>query len=255
MINYFPGPYLDESIYSIVARYHIHKGNTGDGVTLKEFFGNNKLKKVDEIFLRNLPSLIRNISVFSNHFTLQHFIDNHSEVPLVRPFKDNIWYDDLISNSAKSRKEGLIAIYPQYLPKHYSTKTKNISVKEHFYYCPKCLVEQYDEYGEYFWKRTYQVPGIMVCTYHKIPLIEHDINYRKFNKVGFIIPKLEDTYKSGDRYEEGIIEELLTLISQDLEYLIKRNLSSVSYDYLFNKYSVLMEIKGIGYPIRERENY
>jgi hypothetical protein len=33
-------------------------------------------------------------------------------------------------------------------------------------YCPLCLTQQFDEYGEFYWRREWQVPGVKSCTIH-----------------------------------------------------------------------------------------
>ncbi|QQZ09621.1 TnsD family Tn7-like transposition protein [Heyndrickxia vini] len=252
MITYFPTPYNDESLYSIVARYHIHNGHKWPGATLEELFNSNKIRKVEEVYIRYLPSLVKKISVFSNKFTSKYFIDNHTEIPIVRPFKENSWYNDFTLNLDRNARRGSKVLYSSYLPKQYSSNAQNISSKEYFYYCPECLMNQYNEFGECFWNRLHQIPGIFVCNIHKIPLLEHYMNFKNFKKVNFITPKLEDAYRKGHKFKENIMD-LLINISEDLEYLMRRNFSSLSEQYLFEKYMVLMKIKGIGFPFNKRQ--
>jgi hypothetical protein len=41
---------------------------------------------------------------------------------------------------------------------------------KHLRYCPLCVLEQIDEFGEAYWQRLHQIPGINVCSKHECSL-------------------------------------------------------------------------------------
>ncbi|WP_112179359.1 TniQ family protein [Paraliobacillus zengyii] len=83
MIGYFPHPYKDESIYSIVARYHYHMGNKSKYHTLEELF--SKTVSLNTEYINNLDQLSSKINHFSNQPGYELLI-NHTTVPLYYPF-------------------------------------------------------------------------------------------------------------------------------------------------------------------------
>ena len=75
MISFFPKPYPDEILYSLLARYHIRSGNTSPKITLQELF--NCRTTVATVDLpSNLTSLIQKISFISN-FQVEDLIYKH----------------------------------------------------------------------------------------------------------------------------------------------------------------------------------
>ena len=56
MIGYFPHPYKDEVIYSIIARYHHHMGNKSKYHTLEELF--TKIVSLNTEYINNLDQFV-----------------------------------------------------------------------------------------------------------------------------------------------------------------------------------------------------
>lgn len=48
-----------------------------------------------------LKYLVDNLQVFSDVFTEKYFIERHSLIPLIRPFKTKEWYEHYIGISSK----------------------------------------------------------------------------------------------------------------------------------------------------------
>ncbi|MHC5819944.1 MAG: TniQ family protein [Nostoc sp.] len=66
MLGFFPAPYPDEILYSVLARYHIRSGNTSPKITLRELFNfQDVIATVD--LPSNLNSLIENLQFISNY--------------------------------------------------------------------------------------------------------------------------------------------------------------------------------------------
>lgn len=42
-----------------------------------------------------LKHLVDNLQVFSDMYTIKYFIERHSLIPLIRPFKTEEWYEQL----------------------------------------------------------------------------------------------------------------------------------------------------------------
>lgn len=100
MIGYFPTPYEDELYYSIIARYHIHVGNTSRKQTNKELFGKKVSFNLESpVGLAHLVSLT---NTFSQKYTKEYFINHHTLVPFVKPFKNEEWYEQICKSEFKN---------------------------------------------------------------------------------------------------------------------------------------------------------
>ncbi|MFC9540287.1 TnsD family Tn7-like transposition protein [Lysinibacillus sp. NPDC056959] len=239
MIVYFPEPYNNELYYSILARYHYYSGDILASYTLKELTG--RTRNINFEVPMGIDNLVTKAKVFSSTYSRDFFINNHTIIPIVRPFKKIEWTRKL----KEENFEGLRFDFFGY-------KENDIKSKEHLYYCPECLKEQFEKYGEGYWNRIHQVPGIFVCTNHRIALIKHPVNIHNIQGVEFALPRFEDTKREQRKYKSDVLESLLNL-SEDIEYLLEKNFDVFPENYFYEKYVTLLEIKGIAYPMLKRE--
>lgn len=165
MVSYFPKPYDDELLYSVIARYQIHTGQLEDKVVLDDLFGVRTVAAV--------PDLPSHLNSFSKKV-------------------QRIWKtssDDLI------RQHTLAPIYLAFSPESISKKTKRSmksdfggdvhtrlgivasKVKTHKYlqYCEICRKNQIENLGEPYWQRTHQLTSVRVCHIHGTPLVLSDV--------------------------------------------------------------------------------
>ncbi|KRG13995.1 Tn7-like transposition protein D [Virgibacillus soli] len=239
MVGYFPIPYKDELYYSIIARYHFHTSSPSKTITTKELFGIKHFTNIE--YPVGLDHLIPQINFFSESYTKEYFIDNHTMIPLARPFKEKGWYEKILDHQYTVTQNKKI----------FSSKHGDVEFKDYLFYCSECLKDQIDYHGEGYWNRLHQVPGVYVCTKHRIPLIKYTntLNYRKED---FVLPLKKDIESPKEDMNYEFLEYLLNL-AEDVEYIVSSNFKSFSKEYLFQKYETLMEIKGIGYPILTRQ--
>lgn len=241
MISYFPKPYKNELYYSILARYYSYSGDILPSHTLKELTGGTRNIKFDVPI--GLEHLVTKVKSFSSIFSKDYFINNHTVFPIVRPFKRGEWKRKFLEDNFNLEAPRL---------KLFSSKENDIESKEHLYYCAECLKEQFGKYGEGYWNRLHQVPGVFVCTKHRVALIKHSVNIHNVQDVKFVLPRFEDTKGNQEKYSSDILESLLNL-SEDIEYLFDRKLDVFAENYFYEKYVTLLEIKGIAYPMLKRE--
>lgn len=53
----------------------------------------------------------------------------------------------------------------------------DISLPKHLKYCPLCVNEDISKFGESYWHRTQQTPGVFICMIHGCRLIDSDVLY------------------------------------------------------------------------------
>ncbi|MDP7981249.1 TnsD family Tn7-like transposition protein [Bacillus multifaciens] len=166
---YFPKPYDHESFYSIVARFHTHKGNITIQESCESLFGKgNKIVHIE------FPTAIHDIvskEPIASHYNVKYFITNHTTFPYYRIFldesqssslMDELAYGDGIKHAAQL---GLIS--------------GDVKLKENLFFCPLCAKEQKEQFGEAYWNRVHQVQGYKVCTKHLTILEEVPLKNRR----------------------------------------------------------------------------
>ena len=85
MLGFFPTPYPDELLYSLIARYHLRSGSISPKITLSELFGSTST-----IATIDLPANLNNLTKRLQHLTPNHardLIAKHTLYPLYQPFQ------------------------------------------------------------------------------------------------------------------------------------------------------------------------
>ncbi|MFS0599478.1 TnsD family Tn7-like transposition protein [Peribacillus frigoritolerans] len=220
MITSFPTPYPDEIFHSLIARYHMYSGNLIYKHTALDLFG------VPNINLnRNLPShlgtLIDNMS--NKPLNLEDLIINHTLYPYFTAFK-----------SKKDREKVKNSmIYNNY---HHSVKsglTGTVKSEKLLQHCYKCIEEDTNKYGETYWHRIHQVPGVLVCPYHKIPLIwSSKKSFDSYYYYNFCIASSEDLLDKP--VEREVNEEELDLLYRyavEAEWILSQSKYEKVYEF------------------------
>ena len=120
-----------------------------------------------------------------------------------------------------------------------------INTPNYFRFCPDCLQETLDKYGETYWHRLHQVPGVLFCPIHKIPLQNSQIPIQGFSKHEYYAASLENCPVDSDRqnYGKAIAKRLITL-SQDTFYLLENTFPSRTREWFTKRYQTLLIEKG-----------
>lgn len=152
----FPVPYPDELIYSTVARAGVHAGLMSPKQLLDEVFANRKV-----IATPDLPSHLKEISGLYSHslsLDVTNIIYKHTLFPLYAPFIPEDRRLQCIKWMAGQSKGAV----------HLALGAAASRVKQIRFlrYCPECLDQQLAKFGEYYWKRSWQVTGADVCPQH-----------------------------------------------------------------------------------------
>ncbi|SNU15223.1 Uncharacterised protein [Acinetobacter johnsonii] len=158
MISNFPIPYPDELIYSVIARYAIHNGILSPKYLTEELFNNRNLTPTYD-----LPSnLDRLASYLPDHYDALTLINQHTLLPIYQPFQP-----DTVMRYAVHVLQG-----EQYQSLHtkLGKNASRIKSVNFFRFCPHCWQEQMEQYGEVYWKRSWQITGYEYCIKHESAL-------------------------------------------------------------------------------------
>jgi len=146
-MHFFPTPYPDELLYSILGRYSIRSGNIKEIHNIEDLFTTrNSIASVE--LPSKLDELIKNMPINST-YTAEYFIKNHTLFPCYAAFVSPYRAEEIIrmmrygNGSISYVKLGLTS--------------GSISLNRYFRFCPRCVADDIEEYGEPYWHRTHQV--------------------------------------------------------------------------------------------------
>jgi hypothetical protein len=158
MIGFFPIPYPDEILYSVFARYHTRSRNKSLSATTKDLFGHDASRIVVDL-PNKLGYLVSQLPPGSS-ITAARLINDHTLLPFYAPFlppeRVKQLRRDMIERSSGGTIHGRLGIL-----------TSNIEV-EYLRFCSMCAENDVKSYGEPYWHRIHQLPGIFACPHHSV---------------------------------------------------------------------------------------
>jgi hypothetical protein len=155
MLN-FPVPHQHELIYSTVARAGVYHGIESPKQLLDVVFGNRKVIATIDLpcHLQDIAMQLQNTGCYS----AQDLIYQHTLFPLYAPFVTDEHKNKAIEMMA-ARSQGAVHLM-------LGVAASRIQSSDIFRYCPECVKLQREQYGEYFWRRDWYLPGLCVCPAH-----------------------------------------------------------------------------------------
>lgn len=165
MLQYFPTPYPDELWYSVLGRYHVRSGNPNSATTFRELFGAESVGGMGN-FLPNCG--IRRVAEKLPEGVLDErdIALHHTLFPYTFRFQDLATKEKLLEKALSEKVR-----FPIKLPKPYTSTVLK--------YCPLCMREDRERYGEAYWHVTHQIPYVTICTKHRCRLRMKD-NMKKW---------------------------------------------------------------------------
>ena len=213
MLN-FPMPYQHELIYSTVARAGTRLALDSPKQLLDEVFKNRKV-----IATVDLPCHLNAIiHQLSNHqFTVEDIAYQHTLFPIYAPFVPEKrrqqclkWMADISQGSIHLA----LGINASRIPPIHKLR-----------YCPQCLAEQLEKYGEYYWFRLWQIQG--ACCLQHGQLIDSELDLRSLHRHDFLVP----SHQSCPKTEQTITNpDDIFITSKLLELLTLPPFESPSYE-------------------------
>jgi hypothetical protein len=176
MLGYFPVPYPDELLYSAIARYSVHTGLSDNHKAVsRDIFSDGSAVAV--------PDLPSHLDVFADNVRSVWPVSTHEIIstltlaPFYIPF--------LEAEKAKLVIKSMKSICGDDIHTRCGIAASSIRQPKYLRYCPQCLEQQESVYGERYWRRTHQLPGIEICTEHQCRLI---------NSIHYLHPKNKHEY-------------------------------------------------------------
>ena len=167
MLGIFPEPYKDELIYSVLARYYVRSGYAKYVFVAEDLF----LKRSVRPSFEYLPAL--SDEVVDQLTKTQSLIDvlvGHTMFPYHCRF--------LPLDRRKTALQSIIRMEKNYHNLILFPKRRTIPTMR---YCPLCVANDRDTYGETYWHRIHQIIELSVCPVHHCYLV--DTKYKLSGKL------------------------------------------------------------------------
>ncbi|CAK7029809.1 TnsD family Tn7-like transposition protein [Tissierella sp.] len=209
---FFPTPYKDELLYSILARYCIQSGNANAIQNFDDMFGTRNIIASIELSGK-LSALIENMPL-NTPYTSDCFIFKHTLFPFLASFVPKERAKEVIENM----KDGDVSKAYNML----GLTASNIIYNRYFRFCPECMKEDIKIYGETYWHRIHQVTGVFICPEHKEPLHDSTVLMRGANRQAYISATIDNCLvKEVDSFSEDTFKKLLW-IAEDIQTILNK---------------------------------
>ncbi len=162
MIAFFPAIYPDELVYSWFCRYYVHSGCLSHKMALQELYCKRSDNPSKE-FIGNLNLVAR--EQIGRMYPLDELVVNHTMYPQYARFIP-----------LEQKKTALLRLAHDFCDIHqlFAVLPRNEG-EQYLRFCPLCVKEDRETYGETYWHRKHQIRNMGICTKHKCRLMESSV--------------------------------------------------------------------------------
>lgn len=194
MIGFFPSPYPDELLYSVLARYFDKSGYTAYTFAAEDLFV-SKTVRPDIEFLNQYTSDAT--MAITRNTTMESIVMGHTMFPYYARF--------LPLERRQKALQALITMQTNY--RNWLAIPKNKSgAARYLRYCPVCADRDRLTYGEAYWHRMHQMLGVNICPLHLCQLIDSGIILSGKSSPALISAEVSVPCSSNVVYSENSIE-------------------------------------------------
>ena len=171
-------------------------------------------------------------------WSAEHFIQNHTLLPYYQPFlsRDRA---HRIQASMKADNGGNIHTRAGIM-------ASLVKTPQFLRFCPDCFQEDFSQYGESYWHRSHQIPGVLFCPTHAQPLQNSLISVNGMNRHEYFPANSQNCQIStvNASYSPKTVEQLVDM-AQKATWLLKQGLNSRNLQWFRQKYMTLLIEKGL----------
>ena len=116
-------------------------------------------------------------------------------------------------------------------------------------FCPACLTEDLSKYGEAYWHRLHQAPGVMVCPVHEEVLLNSSVPKKTTHEYAYVAARPENCKipRPSSVPSKNTMRSYVEL-ANDATWLLNNNLTNVNSNWLQQQYLVLLIIHNLCRP-------
>lgn len=210
MIAYMPTIYPDELVYSWFCRCYVHSGCFSHKTVLQELY----CKKSDYLSKEFIGNLNHGAMVqIDEIYSLDKLVLDHTMYPQYARFIP-----------LAEKKKALYHLGHDSCDVHYLFPVLPRNDGERYLrFCPLCVKEDRETYGEAYWHRKHQIRNMGICTRHKCRLMESTVPAKSEQSFTFC-PAESYTYDNEAVFEND------SLAIQYIEYLVSVFESVIDFD-------------------------
>ena len=156
MLPYFPPAYPDELLYSLLARFHCHIGESSPKRTLDILFGSRSVR-AGVALQGHLQALSERLPP-NRKMTPDRLLMQFTLYPFLTAFQPQ--------EVRLMVRDALISSRSDWVTVRLGLAASRIQGATALRYCPACRSEMLARHGELYWRRGHQLPGVTVCHEH-----------------------------------------------------------------------------------------
>lgn len=162
MLTYLPPIYPDELLYSLIARTHLHLGSTSSKQTIEMFFGSRNVRASVA-----LPTHLGALSCRlppERTLSPESLLCDFTLYPYLTAFQSREVRDEVAA--------ALICGNSDWINVRLGLAASRVRPSDALRFCPSCKAMMMRDQGELYWRRAHQLPGVLICPDHGIPLAD-----------------------------------------------------------------------------------
>lgn len=231
----FPTPYPDETLYSVICRYDLLTGRNSFRGTSEELFGrrNNLNAEIPQC----IGSLVKGIPSKTGLST-EYFIQNTTMYPYFKPFiskdRDAVFREYMTAEVGSGESKYFsLGIGKLRYPKN-----------THLKFCEECWQEDVKKYGEPYWHRIHQLPGVLVCPVHKRLLMNSQVFTGEAVNDLFVADERMISNSSQCANLSSSLIDKFECFAKDCEWILKESHILKNYELLHQRYDLWLRHRG-----------
>lgn len=236
-LKFFPAPYPDECYYSIFCRYFARSGSTSNKRTIFELFGEAQ-SLAAFVFL---PRRLELVDIW---------LGADSQVNREKLALDNSCYAYFSTAFTRQLLEGMerkikTGEPDRKLERRIIQKCRRSHWPERLRYCPDCVREDVEKYGETYWHRTPQLQGVEYCLKHGTPIQDSEVTFRQITMAFCPASHALQCLTLQEDAEKKKYRQRYLSIARDTEWFLRNGLKLEGCRSIARKYKELFMEKGL----------
>src|SRR5713101_341244 len=187
MIGIFPDPYPGEIFYSFCARLCERAGYSKHRIAMRDLFGCEAVV-ASVAFPSHLDDLVARLPPGSV-YTSDYLLVKHTLLPFYSPF--------LPLERVSRLRQDMCGRKGPAIHMRSGVMASRVPLPRWLRFCPQCVAEDRNRFGECYWHRVHQISGVELCPFHEVSLQES--NAHATNK------RTRHEYVSAERSIQGTI--------------------------------------------------
>lgn len=219
MLHFFPASFLDETLYSRMARYHRLSGRRDDRDSLRELIGGHT-----HVISSELPSLLASFVArlpTEANYSVEKIIRDNTPFGYFTAF--------MHTDRSAIVKAAMAGTSVSGLKMFLGLTASRLGGKNYLRYCPRCNELDLATHGQAYWHRVHQLPGVWICPVHEVPLCALPAEVLQLNRLKLLLPDDPGVLEASAPPALGKIQhEFLLRISRLSEHVMNNTWPSTS---------------------------